>query len=234
MRRPLSGADRGLPSGAGLEHSYDRTERTCNAADHALGGQQSVYSRRTCRGAHPSFVLVASIASSECERNDRHDESLAVPLVRKGHGGRAPFLHVADPRFVHSLDVGRPGRQSQRPAGSVRLAAFTIGDQRCMAVQGGPFDPFNHSFSITVECDDQAEIDRLWDALKEGGSVERCGWLRDRWGLCWQITPRRLGELMHKGGDQARRVAEAMLRMVKFDIAGSEVAAMGAKKAAAT
>jgi predicted 3-demethylubiquinone-9 3-methyltransferase (glyoxalase superfamily) len=113
------------------------------------------------------------------------------------------------------------------PAGSVRLAAFTIGDQRYRAIQGGPLDPFNHSFSISVECDDQAEIDRLWDALKEGGTVERCGWLRDRWGLCWQITPKRLGELMHVGGDQARRVAEAMLRMVKFDIAGLEAAAAG-------
>jgi predicted 3-demethylubiquinone-9 3-methyltransferase (glyoxalase superfamily) len=79
-----------------------------------------------------------------------------------------------------------------------------------------------------VECETQAEIDGLWDALKEGGSTEQCGWLRDRWGLCWQITPRRLGELM---GDpdaaKAKRVAEAMLKMVKFDIAGLEAAARG-------
>jgi predicted 3-demethylubiquinone-9 3-methyltransferase (glyoxalase superfamily) len=97
-----------------------------------------------------------------------------------------------------------------------------------MAIEAGPLDPFNHSFSIIVECDDQAEIDRLWDALKEGGSVERCGWLRDRWGLCWQITPRRLGALMSdKDPHTARRVGEAMLRMVKFDIAGLEAAARG-------
>ena len=137
-------------------------------------------------------------------------------------------------RFYTSLIPGSsiawtsavPADTPSGPAGSVKLAAFTIGDQRYMAVQGGPLDPFNHSFSIIVQCDDQAEIDRLWDALKEGGSVERCGWLRDRWGLCWQIIPRRLGELM---GDpdpsKARRVAEAMLKMVKFDIAGLEAAA---------
>jgi predicted 3-demethylubiquinone-9 3-methyltransferase (glyoxalase superfamily) len=112
------------------------------------------------------------------------------------------------------------------PAGSVKIAAFTIGDQRYMATEAGPLDPFNHSFSISVECEDQAEIDRLWDALKEGGSVEQCGWLRDRWGLCWQITPKRLGELMNDP-DAARRkrVAEAMLKMVKFEIAQLEAAA---------
>ena len=112
------------------------------------------------------------------------------------------------------------------PAGSVKIAAFTLGDQRYMAIEAGPLDRFNHSFSIVVECEDQAEIDRLWDALKEGGSVEQCGWLRDRWGLCWQITPKRLGELMN-GPDaaKAKRVAAAMLKMVKFDIAQLEAAA---------
>jgi predicted 3-demethylubiquinone-9 3-methyltransferase (glyoxalase superfamily) len=119
-----------------------------------------------------------------------------------------------------------PADTPSGPAGSVRIASFTIGDQRYMAIEAGPLDPFNHSFSIMVECDDQAEIDRLWDALAEGGSVERCGWLRDRWGLCWQITPNRLGELMRDPNPgKARRVTEAMLGMTKFDIASLEVAA---------
>jgi predicted 3-demethylubiquinone-9 3-methyltransferase (glyoxalase superfamily) len=114
------------------------------------------------------------------------------------------------------------------PAGSVKLAAFTLGDQRYWAIEAGPLDRFNHSFSIVLECEDQAEIDRLWDALKEGGSVEQCGWLRDRWGLSWQITPKRLGELIgDPDRDKARRVTEAMLEMVKFDIAGLEAAARG-------
>jgi predicted 3-demethylubiquinone-9 3-methyltransferase (glyoxalase superfamily) len=139
-------------------------------------------------------------------------------------------------RFYTSLVPGSsitwisaiPADTPSGPAGSVKVAAFTLGDQHYMAVQAGPLDPFNHSFSIIVECDDQAEIDRLWEALKEGGAVERCGWLRDRWGLCWQITPKRLGELMN-GQDpaKAKRVAEAMLKMVKFDIAGLEAAARG-------
>ena len=139
-------------------------------------------------------------------------------------------------RFYTSLIPGSsidwvsavPADNPSGPAGGVKIAAFTLGDQRYMAIEAGPLDPFNHSFSIMVECDDQAEIDRLWDALKEGGSVEQCGWLRDRWGLCWQITAKRLGELM---GDpdqaKAKRVAEAMLKMVKIDIAGLEEAARG-------
>jgi predicted 3-demethylubiquinone-9 3-methyltransferase (glyoxalase superfamily) len=139
-------------------------------------------------------------------------------------------------RFYTSLIPGSslgwisaiPADNPSGPAGSVKIAAFTIGDQRYMAIEAGPLDPFNHSFSIMVQCDDQAELDRLWDALKDGGSVEHCGWLRDRWGLSWQITPGRLGELMmDPDRAKAKRVTEAMLKMVKFDIAALEAAAKG-------
>lgn len=121
-----------------------------------------------------------------------------------------------------------PADNPSGPAGSVKIASFTLGDQRYQAIEAGPLDPFNHSFSIIVQCETQAEIDRLWEALTQGGKTEQCGWLRDRWGLSWQITPKRLGELM---GDpdraKAKRVAEAMLAMVKFDIAALEAAAKG-------
>jgi predicted 3-demethylubiquinone-9 3-methyltransferase (glyoxalase superfamily) len=139
-------------------------------------------------------------------------------------------------RFYTSLIPGSavewttaiPAETPSGPAGSVKIASFTLGDQRYMAIEAGPLDPFNHSFSIMVECDTQAEIDRLWDALKEGGSTEQCGWLRDRWGLSWQIAPKRLGELMmDPDRARAKRVTEAMLKMVKFDIAQLEAAAKG-------
>ncbi len=114
------------------------------------------------------------------------------------------------------------------PAGSVKILSFTLGDQSYMAIEAGPLDPFNHSFSVMVECDTQAELDRLWDALQAGGEVEQCGWLRDRWGLCWQIAPRRLGELMRDPDPQVvRRVTEQMMQMVKLDIAPLEAAAKG-------
>lgn len=121
-----------------------------------------------------------------------------------------------------------PGDTPSGPEGSVGLAGFTLGDQRSMAIEAGPLDPFNHSFSVMVECDDQAGIDRLWDALLEGGTAEQCGWLRDRWGLCWQVVPKRLGELMADPDPQVgRRVTAAMLTMVKLDIAALEAAARG-------
>jgi predicted 3-demethylubiquinone-9 3-methyltransferase (glyoxalase superfamily) len=121
-----------------------------------------------------------------------------------------------------------PADNPAGPGGSVKIASFTLGDQRYMAIQAGPLDPFNHSFSIMVECETQAEIDQLWDALKAGGSTEQCGWLRDRWGLSWQIAPKRLGELMmDPDRAKAKRVTEVMLKMVKFDIAELEAAAKG-------
>ena len=121
-----------------------------------------------------------------------------------------------------------PADNPSGPAGSVKIASFVLGDQRYMAIEAGPLDPFNHSFSIMVECDTQTEIDRLWDAFKEGGSTEQCGWLRDRWGLSWQIAPSKLGDLMmDPDRAKAKRVSEAMLKMVKFDIAALEAAARG-------
>jgi predicted 3-demethylubiquinone-9 3-methyltransferase (glyoxalase superfamily) len=110
------------------------------------------------------------------------------------------------------------------PAGRVLLAAFTLAGQRYMAIEAGPLDPFNRSFSIVAECDTQADIDRLWQALGEGGSYSQCGWLKDRWGLSWQIIPRRLGELMQHPAS-AGSVTQAMLKMSKFDIAALEAAA---------
>jgi predicted 3-demethylubiquinone-9 3-methyltransferase (glyoxalase superfamily) len=114
------------------------------------------------------------------------------------------------------------------PAGSVKVVEFTLMGQPFMAISAGPLDPFNHAVSFMVMCDDQAEIDRLWAALLDGGAPEQCGWLRDRYGLCWQIVPRMLGEMM-KDPDRARakRVAEAMLKMVKLDIAGLKKAYEG-------
>ncbi|WP_159588459.1 VOC family protein [Chelativorans xinjiangense] len=139
-------------------------------------------------------------------------------------------------RFYTSLIPGSsaewtstlPAETPSGPPGSVKIAAFTLGDQRYMAIEAGPLDPFNHSFSIMVECDDQAEVDRLWEALQEGGSIEQCGWLRDRWGLSWQIVPKRLGELMSDPDtEKVKRVTEAMLKMVKLDVAGLEAAYEG-------
>jgi predicted 3-demethylubiquinone-9 3-methyltransferase (glyoxalase superfamily) len=113
-----------------------------------------------------------------------------------------------------------PADSPSGPAGSVKVVEFTLAGQPFMAMSAGPLDPFNHAISFLVNCEDQAEVDRLWDALSEGGTIEQCGWLKDRYGVSWQIVPTVLGEMM-KDPDRARagRVAEAMLQMVKLDIA---------------
>jgi predicted 3-demethylubiquinone-9 3-methyltransferase (glyoxalase superfamily) len=122
---------------------------------------------------------------------------------------------------VTALPVDSPSG----PAGSVRVVEFTLVGQPFMAISAGPLDTFNHSISFVVECDDQAEIDRLWAALSDGGKVEQCGWLKDRYGLSWQIVPASLGPMM-KDPDRSRakRVAEAMLKMIKLDIEGLQKA----------
>jgi predicted 3-demethylubiquinone-9 3-methyltransferase (glyoxalase superfamily) len=112
-----------------------------------------------------------------------------------------------------------PADTPSGPEGSVQVVEFTLAGQPFMAMTAGPLDPFNHAISFMVNCDDQAEIDRLWAALSKGGTVEQCGWLKDRYGVSWQIVPTVLGEMM-KDKDRAkvRRATQAMLKMVKFDI----------------
>jgi len=118
-----------------------------------------------------------------------------------------------------------PADTPSGPAGSVPVVEFTLAGQPFKAISAGPLDPFNHAISFMVNCDDQAEVDRLWDALSMGGTIEMCGWLKDRYGVSWQIVPTVLGAMM-KDPDRgrARRVMEAMLQMKKLDIARLEQA----------
>ena len=114
-----------------------------------------------------------------------------------------------------------PADSPSGPAGSVQMVEFMLAGQQFMAISAGPLDPFNHAVSFFVACEDQAEIDRLWDALSDGGAVEQCGWLKDRYGVSWQIVPTVLGRMMRDPDrERAGRVMQAMLHMVKLDIAG--------------
>ncbi len=111
------------------------------------------------------------------------------------------------------------------PAGSVTVVDFTLFGQRFQAISAGPHHEFNDAISMVVLCDDQAELDRYWNALLEGGKAQACGWLIDRFGLRWQIVPAVLDDMM-RAEDPARskRVTDAMLKMVKLDIAALEKA----------
>ena len=116
------------------------------------------------------------------------------------------------------------------PPGSVEVAEFTLAGQRFTAMAAGEMDPFNHAISLYVTCEDQDEVDRYWDALLDGGTPEQCGWLRDRYGVAWQIIPRRLEELnTDPDAAVARAATEAMLKMVKIDVAELERAAEEAR-----
>lgn len=105
-------------------------------------------------------------------------------------------------------------------AGSALIVDFTLAGQRFMALNGGTRFEYTHAISFHIDCADQAEVDRLWDALSDGGAVEQCGWLKDRYGVSWQIVPTVLGQML-ADPDQAKaqRVMRAMLRMIKIDIA---------------
>jgi predicted 3-demethylubiquinone-9 3-methyltransferase (glyoxalase superfamily) len=113
------------------------------------------------------------------------------------------------------------------PAGSVKIVDFTLLGQRFQAMTAGPHHDFNDAVSIVVMCDDQAELDRYWNALIEGGgAAQACGWLIDRFGLRWQIVPAMLDELMHDADPaRSKKVIDAFLKMVKLDIAALQKAA---------
>ena len=105
-------------------------------------------------------------------------------------------------------------------AGDVIVVDFTLAGQKHQALNGGPHDEFNDAISLSVTCKDQAEVDRLWDALTEGGGRPvQCGWLKDKFGVSWQIVPEPLARMMNdKDTAKSKRVMEAMMQMVKLDV----------------
>jgi predicted 3-demethylubiquinone-9 3-methyltransferase (glyoxalase superfamily) len=112
------------------------------------------------------------------------------------------------------------------PPGSVKVVDFTLFGQRFLAMSAGTHHDFNDAISMVVLCDDQAELDRYWNALLQGGGKpQACGWLIDRFGLRWQIVPAMLDDMMSdKDPARAKKVSDAMLRMIKLDIAALEKA----------
>ena len=145
-----------------------------------------------------------------------------------------PFLWFDDdlgPAVDFYLEVFPDGKlvEANRTAsGDLFYAVFTLAGQTFYGMNGGPGHPHTDSFSIFVTCEDQAEVDRYWDALVADGTPVACGWLTDKFGVSWQIVPKRLMELQ-ADPDPARvkRTVDAMLKMVKLDVAALERAAAG-------
>ena len=126
------------------------------------------------------------------------------------------------------LDESRWGEGGPVPKGTLMSATFQLAGRQFMALNGGPLYRFTEAISLFVDCETQQEIDALWEKLGQGGQPIRCGWLKDRYGLVWQIVPSALGRLL-KDEDPARvrRVTEAMMQMDKLDIEKLRQAAEG-------
>lgn len=130
-----------------------------------------------------------------------------------------------DGRIVDAMrtSVDIPGSEE-----SVVSVTFEIGGQQYIAFNGGPHFKLSEAVSLFVQCDTQEEIDRLWEALSDGGTIQQCGWLKDRYGLSWQIVPAVLGQMLGNADrGKAQRAMDAMMTMQKFDIDALEKACAG-------
>jgi predicted 3-demethylubiquinone-9 3-methyltransferase (glyoxalase superfamily) len=126
-------------------------------------------------------------------------------------------------------EVARYGSAGPRPEGTVMTVSFELEGQEFLALNGGPDFTFNEAISFQVSCESQEDVDRYWSALSEGGEEGPCGWLKDRFGLSWQIVPARLTELLgDPDRDKSQRVMQAMLKMKKIEIPELERAAEAA------
>ncbi len=110
---------------------------------------------------------------------------------------------------------------SGKPKGSTMTVTFELDGQEVMALNGGPMFKFSPAISFIVNCETQQEVDRLWEKLSEGGEKQQCGWLKDKYGVSWQIVPTALGEMMqNRDPKRTERVMQALLQMTKLDING--------------
>jgi len=117
------------------------------------------------------------------------------------------------------VSISRYGEAGPRPEGMVMTVTFRLDGQEFTALNGGPEFKFTEAISFFVNCETQEEVDELWGKLSEGGEEEQCGWLKDKYGLSWQIIPSALMEMLQdKDAEKSRRVMEAMLQMQKIDI----------------
>jgi predicted 3-demethylubiquinone-9 3-methyltransferase (glyoxalase superfamily) len=188
---------------------------------------------RTADEARPttlSFLFARPIANEEQPKIYRK-EMMEVSTKQKiypclwfdGNAEEAARFYTSvfpDSRIDHvwRSSIEYPGGKVD----DVLLVEFTLAGLSYQALNGGPHDKFNDAISLSVSCNDQAEVDRLWDALTaDGGKPVQCGWLKDKYGVSWQIVPEELVVMMRdKDSNKAKRVMEAMMQMVKLEVAG--------------
>ena len=130
--------------------------------------------------------------------------------------------------YVSLFKNSRIHRVVPGPTGAAMIVEFQLAGAEFLALNGGPHFKFNEAISLSVNCADQTEVDELWEMLSEGGSKVQCGWLKDKYGLSWQIVPSILPELMSKADpSQAKRVMDALMGMTKLDVDALKAAYKG-------
>lgn len=140
----------------------------------------------------------------------------------------AKFYAEIFPNSSVDLIHRAPSDYPSGKAGDVLTVEFTVLGIRCIGVNGGSYFKHSEAFSFQVATDTQEETDKYWNAIvKNGGQESMCGWCKDRWGLSWQITPGTLTAAMAKGGDEAKRVFDAMMKMKKIEVAVIDIARRG-------
>ena len=148
-------------------------------------------------------------------------QKITTFLTYNDQAEEAVKLYVSTFKNAEILNISRYGEGAPLPAGTVITASFVLEGQEFIALNGGPSFSFAEGISLFVNCETQEEVDELWEKLSEGGEKQRCGWLKDKYGVSWQIVPPILGELLQgKDAEKAKRVMSAMLKMQKLDIEG--------------
>lgn len=155
-------------------------------------------------------------------------QKITTFLTYENQAEEAVKLYVSVFKNARILNESRYPEGTPMPAGSLMSATFEIEGQQFMALNGGPHFKFADGISLFVDCKTQAEVDELWEKLSEGGEKQPCGWLKDKFGVSWQIIPSVLGELLGNPDPvKAQRVMQAMLQMTKIDIQKLEAARDG-------
>ena len=138
-----------------------------------------------------------------------------------GKAEEAMNFYVSIFKNSKTVSINRCGDSGPGPKDSVMSATFELEGQQFMALNGGPIFTFSPAISFFVNCGTQEEVDELCEKLSDGGEPQRCGWLKDKFGVSWQIIPSALGEMLQdKDAEKSKRVMQAMLQMVKIDIKG--------------
>ena len=153
-------------------------------------------------------------------------QKITTFLTFNNQAEEAANLYVSIFKNSKIVNVSRYGVGGPMPAGSVMSASFVLDGQEFNALNGGPHFTFAEGMSLFVNCETQAEVDELWEKLSAGGEKGQCGWLKDKFGVSWQIIPAGLGELLgDKDPKKAAQAMQAMLKMTKIDIAALKRAA---------